>query len=433
MVGFDDSRQAKSRGEPAAAESPRLAAATARAGWRWIAGLVLLPTGVFLELVLHERAWGWLGILHLRPYFTDIVAILASGEAWHSGIDPFAPNPFDPMHRPHVYGPWWLVTGWLGLRPYDALWLGPLLDGTFLLVAALVLAPRGAKEWIAAVALLVSPPMLLALERANNDLIVLLLLAAAAWLITRPRWAAGLSGAILISVAAVLKMYPAAALGGLAGCIRTRRGLVLVLVAVSAMAISVWLEANGFRRALAVTPRPYSIFAYGAAVSAVTWRTLVSARGWLLLGAALAVGVFGSNLIRNRRQLWTSVPLAAPRGFGFVMGALCWLGCYLIASNYSYRAVLLLLPAGLWLQQWKLREFARAARWQCAGWIIVLWLMVPKRWLAVAALAPSSAGALVPLSIVVGFEQTLVLLLTLALAVASTGWLVRNLRARGTT
>jgi hypothetical protein len=84
-----------------------------------------------------------LSIFSDRPYFLDLVAVLAAGQAHAAGLDVYVPpNPFDPFGRPHCYGPWWLVTGVLGLTVAEARWLGLLLALAFIASAAAVLAPR---------------------------------------------------------------------------------------------------------------------------------------------------------------------------------------------------------------------------------------------------------------------------------------------------
>jgi hypothetical protein len=398
-----------------------------RRSWRWIGGLVLVPTFLFLLLVLDERAWAWLGILHVRPYFADTLAILAAGQARHAGLDPFAPNPFDPLHRPHVYGPLWLMTGSFGLTVTDTLWVGAMLDTVFVIAAAFFLAPRNLGRWTAAAVLLAAPPILLALERANNDLVVFLLLVAAAWLVSRPHRWAPFAGVALAVVAAALKLYPVAALAAFGALVRERRGRVLLAAALGFAGLLAWSGADGFRAVLGLTPRPFSIFGYGATISRATWITLAATRAWLLAGAGAASVLFGPVLVCRRRELWEGVPRDGPIGLAFVFGALTWVACYVGASNYCYRAVLLLLPAAAWIAQLDEGRHASVARWQLAGWAIVFWLMVPKRWLAVAALSEPHARAIGPLSFVIGFEQMLVFGLTVALAVAALGWGGRNL------
>ena len=106
-----------------------------RVRWRVAVGAGALL--VFCALVTHEERWADLGVDHIKPYyFLDTVTLLSAGQAWHAGRDPYLPpNPFDPLGRPHSYGPWWLVSGPLGLTTADAAWLGPLLGLVLLFYA----------------------------------------------------------------------------------------------------------------------------------------------------------------------------------------------------------------------------------------------------------------------------------------------------------
>src|SRR5690606_10193032 len=139
-----------------------------------------------------------------------------------AGGDPYEHNPLDPYNRPHVYGPWWLVTGELGLVRSDAWWLGSMLVLATAVVGAKLLAPRNWRELMGAGAVLVSPPVILAMERGNNDLVVVLLLSGAAWMVTRRSWIGAVGGGALVVTAAALKLYPLAALPALAARATTR-------------------------------------------------------------------------------------------------------------------------------------------------------------------------------------------------------------------
>ena len=393
------------------------------------AGVLLL----LLALFAHDDAWAWLGIEHYPgKQFIDTIAVLSAGQAWHAGLNVYLPNPFDIFGRPHVYGPWWLVTGPMGLTVADALWIGPLLGLAFLVAAAGVLAPRRPGTAVVAGLLLAAPPVLLAFERGNNDLVVFILLASGGALLAHPRRSAGAAG--LLWLAAALKIYPLVALPALAAQKASRRAILGGIGLAGAGCLLVFLLWHAdYTGALAVAPRPYSIFTYGVSLLALMW--VWPARQVAVIVQFLAVGMAAPAaavwLWRRSRVLWEAVPSTGAVAAWFFAGAASWCFCYLANTNYPYRAVLLLLPARLWLDQagGPDRVAAGVARVQLAAVIAFTWLLPLKARLA--SLLGRWSGADVGLGFIVGVEQALVAGVTVALLISLAGWLWRRLRIAG--
>jgi hypothetical protein len=85
----------------------------------------------------------------------------------------------------------------------------------------------------------------------------------------------------------------------------------------------------------------------------------------------------------------------------------------------------LFFPARFWLQETS-GAVGRTARWQLVGWLAVLWITVPKRLLAMNSIEQPDGSVPTWLAVTVGFEQALVVVLTLALAIGLGGWLARR-------
>jgi hypothetical protein len=396
----------------------------ARRGGLLVAAVSLLVLMIFFVACLDERVWEIFGIHHLTPYFSDLVAVLAAGDARQAGLDIYARiNPLDPFGRPHVYGPWWTLTSAVGLTRSDAWWLGLLLILAFVGTAALVLRPRTMRGAVIASLLLCAPPVLLGLERGNNDLIIFLLIAIAGWMVNRTR---GGAAAAAITLAAALKIYPIAALPALAAGRITRKAMWVSLVGTAVLCAAIaaiWW--HDYRAALALAPRPTTIFAYGLDVSLRTWAGLPERHLAVAFGAIIAMAAGGFALIRGGEELWRAVPLSGTAAAFFVSGTAMWCFCYLATINYPYRLVLLFFPARLWLQE-DSGAITRSARWQLAGWLAVLWITVPKRLLAMNSIEQPDGSVPTWLAVTVGFEQALVVVLTLALMVGLGGWLARR-------
>ena len=384
-----------------------------------------------LALITHEEAWEGLGVQHLQPYFFDLVAILAAGQAWHQGLDVYASNPLDPFGRPHVYGPWWLVSGPLGLTTADARWLGALLGLAFVVAATAVLAPRRPGAALVSLLLLLSPPVLYGIERANNDLVVFLLFAAGGALAVRASGRAAEWGAGLLGLAAALKIYPLAALPALAARAAPRRRVLGWLAGAAGACLLVFLLwRTDYTSALAGAPRPETIFAYGWRVLPLAWSKLPHLRGPMLFGGLPVLALAAVWIVARRGKLLAAVPCTGAATAWFVCGALAWLFCWAANTNYPYRAVLLLLPAGLWLAQAEGTDAPRAAlaRTQLAACVLAFWLWPLKAWWA-GAIGGGLPGADIWLAAVFAIEQTLVAAINLALALGVAGWAWRRWHA----
>lgn len=392
--------------------------------WRGAVLAAALVLGGFSLLLVNGRLWGLWGVQHMRPYFLDLVAVLAAGEAHGRGLDVYEGNPLDPYGRPHVYGPAWLLSGRLGLTGDDAGWLGALLAAAFVTTACLLAAPRTRSAIVLTVLALLSPPVVLGLERGNNDLVVFLLLAlAAVAAVARPAPAAwGAAGAV--AFAAALKFYPLAGLAALAGSRDSWRRLFWPAAAGAAAFGLVWLvQADQIARVLALTPKPATIFAHGLGVIHITWTLLSAVRGWLLLGAVPAAVLGLAWLWWRRRELAALLPRDGLTTTAWLAGAAAWLTCFVVSASFPYRVVLLLLLLPALLRA----DAPRAGREFAALLAGTFWLMAPKFWFANSAeIDSANTTALHVLSVIAGADQALFVLIALTLCWVTGAWAVRR-------
>jgi len=394
--------------------------------WPLLVGVVVML--VFAAGVVFPGLFLALGVNAIHPIFIDLIAILAAGEAAQQGWDVYASNPLDPLGRPHVYGPWWLVTGMVGLLRVDAWWLGLLLAVIFVATAVKVLAPRNLRTTFIAILLLVSQPVLLAIERGNNDLIIFLLLTAAVWLVTRISWVSSLLAAALVILAAALKLYPVAALPALAARATTRGRMLLLVVGTGLVCGGIILSSLAvYQRVAELAPEPLTVFGYGLKLSYYLLPEIAWKRYWMLSGAIPVLLFFFWSCWRKRREFWNLVPTTGFTAGCYVAGAICWCLCYAATINYSYRMLLLLLPARLWLQREGTAKAGYVVRLQ---WISVLLLFWTPRVIDYLLIlnkedryfdGPPFSWA------VVGIEQALAAGVTITLLWALVGWGWRRL------
>jgi hypothetical protein len=385
-----------------------------RPAWFWPVASVALVLAVLCACVLDEALWLRLGVFHIKPYFADWLAVLAASDARAAGADPYLiPNYFDPLGRPHIYGPWWLELSRLGLTRDHNFVSGLVLSLTGLGAGAWMLRPRGPGSALAAATVLGAPGFLLAYERANNDLVIVLLLAAAGVAIGRGAGFGRVVAIILLVFAAGLKIYPVAAAGLLLAARPTgwRGDGVRLGLAALGFGLIALIHGDEFLRAMALVPRVDTAQAYGLPVISYLWRNPAMLHGWLLAGLLPGFGFWLWRAWRGRR-----IPVG---GMGptekawLLAGAGVWLLCYAVNTNFCYRIILLLLPAAAWLRAAQdLPTAGRAhARWAVGGLIVTVWLAV----FHPAMMQISTQTALRACAWALGLENGLVLGLTLYL------------------
>lgn len=319
-----------------------------RGPWLALVGATLL---MLTLLVLRPGSFFDLGINSYGTWFLDSYAILASNDAQALGLDVYKPNPLDPFHRPHVYSSWWLCLGRLGLTRADTLWVSIVLVGGFVAVSLAILRPRRYSEAAAYAAVLLAPPMLLAINRANNDLVVFILLAILpVCALARSRVVRNLAP-FLIAFATGLKYYPAAAaLLLLAGRDRreARARVVIQALLFAVVGISI---AGDLRRLPGLMPKTEGLMTFGSTAipSLLDWRL----GPWVVLAGVVGLGIAAALWARQARS---STPDAAAGEadaceLRFVLGAALLCACFWLGMNQSYRWVF-----AIWLAPWLWRE-----------------------------------------------------------------------------
>lgn len=337
----------------------------------WVAGLTLTA---WIAGAIWPRLLVLFGISDYGTIYLDSYAVLAALDAVRLGLDPHAgPNNLDVLFRPHVYSDWWLELRWLGLTREHNFLVGTACVGAFALTAWNTMRPRNLREALWLAALMISPPVMLAVNRANNDLVIFVLLAGCGLVAAAPVWWRAALAVACLGLATGLKYFPAPA--GLAFLwirpVRRSPAVLLGGLLVVALALaSVWAQVDRSRFTIAS-----GIYTMGAPL---WWRDL----GWtdkasalpslLLIGvSALALAWGGLTTGMTERGEPRERLLAA-------LGAIVLLGCFLAGVNYAYRWVFALWPAfWLWRQaaDGSLPGRSRwVARLACVLVLLCLWL-----------------------------------------------------------
>ena len=273
--------------------------------------------------------------------FLDMQGHLASSHAFANGtLVPGKPVPGDPIQRIHSGPTWMLWLGFTGLGPDHTIPFAAFCLAAFLATVAITIRPRNATESMTLLLCLLSPPLMLLVERGNIDLLVYVALAGAFALLgsslVRARW----YGWLLIAGFVGFKYYPALAFAGLTEMPANRRTkLLLLTLAAATVALFIgwnWQEilyVSGHQ----VENRFYPFFGsrellliIGCEFQAAIWISLL---GWLVLTIGLAIlpgPLSKGELAGNARKI------------SFVGGAAIVLFCFLATSSPDYRLVFFL-------------------------------------------------------------------------------------------
>ena len=339
----------------------------------WVAFFYLHPKAL-VQVGVHHFQIGFAGVGYKELWFFDLLAVLAANDAAAAGIDPYTPNRFDFLSRPHVYGPLWLCLRHFGITRQHLIPLGLILGIAFVIVAIRVLSPKSAGACLWSAGVLLTTPVLLALERANNDLVVFLLLTPVVPLLVSERRFLGWLAVVLIAFAAALKYYPAVAaivlLGaGAARIVRSRlavSALGLLLIAVQVVAL---VPKN------ATVPQPDGIFSFGGIA---VFRELGVRAMWpqvvVILSALIAVVLWWrSSWFRD----WQPGLRWRREWLYFILGSAVLTGCFFIGQHFAYRWIFAVWMAPFWWVVLRAREtplgVRRIAKVTTVLFVIMLW------------------------------------------------------------
>ena len=360
----------------------------------WAYGLAVLPLVASALLLagpdrLYQTAFGFQA---LDPSFADARNLTAAVDCAADGMDPLVHNPCDPWGRPLNYPRVWVQAfGLLSLGQSRTVLVGAAF--ALLFAAGLVplirsLRPPGDAVWWAV--LVVSPPVILLLERGNIEGVVFALLVFA---VTTP---AARAGPLLWALATVGKIYPVTALPALLVHAGGRRRWLLLAAAAGVVAYFA-VTLPDLRVVMRTVPQATSL-SYGAPVlpANVLGVAEVSDRLRVLAGLVALVVVAGAWALGRRHRAGGS-HLAA-----FHTGAAVYAGTFVMGSNWDYRLVVAFLMVP------QLLEWAREASTRAVAWTMLLalaamsWMTAPViadaalSWVLLAGVAATVAASTGP-------------------------------------
>jgi hypothetical protein len=308
------------------------------------------PTAIRMAVLNHLRAQP------IPTRYIDLRFLLAGIETSRTGVDiwttciPCATAVgIPPADRPFNYP---AAVIWLGrifparLTPDDANWMGPLIDCAFLLCAALLLVSSHPSQVLFSLALLVSPPILLGLERANYDLLIFSLVFVNLTLIDR--WSNGLAYAGAFGLG-MLKIFPVATIIALLR--KTRKSLCWFAAVIAAELVFVVLSLKNFRALARNSGRGWQA-SYGYRVEFIALdKAITKYKGFPAhIAANLALPFLFAFCLATILIAWHNRDFLLSFLFksghkeraAFLAGAAIFSFSFVIGSNWNYRLIFLL-------------------------------------------------------------------------------------------
>jgi hypothetical protein len=296
-----------------------------------------------------DQAWRALGVTPLQPPFFDMHVINDYAACALKGVDPYTPQAcnVDSFNIP----PTWLWLGLLGVDGSDSAWLSAVLIATAMIVLVLLLRGRTWYHGVIALGAIVSPSVMMGVERGNLDLLILAIVGSAALIYNERSIARTCAAVMLLALGVALKLFPMLCISLASRFSRQALVVACVLAGLSLIYIDLTVEyVSLIRRNVPTT----FVLSYGYKAIFLGTDYLRREAGlspigltdtWLPAGAAAlilvcAIAVAGISF-RNRREFYPIDISTAGTAFLFGTGIYC--GTYLLGTNFIYRLMFLLL------------------------------------------------------------------------------------------
>ena len=336
---------------------------------------IILVASFFLIFLFVARTnsivdtWRIMGVDNsMTPRFADLRVVLAGAECYEMGIDPLTDNPCDPLGRILPYPRIWSTTiAATGLNQQDTDWLGLLVGLSFLISAFLMIGRMTLVEGLLFGAIMISPPVLLALERANIDLIIFsMLFIGTSFLISNkvPRIYKEILGIGILLIAALLKYYPIFALLITGTLPRIKRfawiAVVIFLLYLSCNLGEFYLCNAGVSKDIVPAFGAITLASYLSPARFDYLSSPWNSMNFAILSACLSLISLCLALLLRSSKAWGFTIDATRREFLlFCIGSSIFIGCYLTSTSFDYRLIFLLfcLPQiFLWRKSKKRQE-----------------------------------------------------------------------------
>ena len=316
--------------------------------------IVLLSLGQFVGW---DATWRSLDVTPLQPHFFDLHVITDYAACASKGVDPYVPHACNPAN--FNYPPIWL---WLGLwiDGSQSIWISVAITTAALAVVAALFKGRSAIDGVVAMVAILSPSVMMGIERNNCDLLILTLVGAAALIYQEQPKARTCWTVVLLGVAIVLKLFP---MFCIAIAARFNRRTVLFACVLVVLSLAYLAVISHYIPLIRRNVPTTFILSYGYKAlflgldhlrTEAELATIGLADTWLPIAAAALTLMFAATTalinFRNGRFFCTVANTTAGTAFLFGSGIYC--GTFLLGTNFIYRLMFLLLCLPQ-LQDWQ--------------------------------------------------------------------------------
>ena len=305
-------------------------------------GLSVWNPSRFQQLThLYGISWG-------QEPFYDSFAPLSWLECAQRGFNIYVTNPCDTRGSfpfPITYPPSWMLFNIPGLDTRYTEVVGIVWGLLFVVAVALLPLPRSIPGLLFHLLCTLSNAVAFALYQGNFDLVIFAgLTFATLW--PRPTRGARTAFAVLVASLTILKLYPIAALSGMA---RERLGQAAVSAGCVLLAVGIFVVTSwqGILHAVRMVPSTSVIDMFGAANLqkglAVLLPGLADQRQGVVIIVTVAAILLGLTSFRAVSAALPRIALAPRERFAFLIGAALIVFCFFAGVSFRYRAIFLLL------------------------------------------------------------------------------------------
>jgi len=304
----------------------------------WSLGLLIIIFGLLFQFYGYDKTWKLWNIPTMTPCFADTRVITAGAEACAKGLDPMVNNIGDPWNRRLNYPRVWQLLYAIGVNQAHTTYLGIGLIVLFLAGICLLFPSISNTTVVFIVGALVSPAVLLGVERANTDLLIFFLLAVSVVAAKRRH----LGSTALIFFGFILKLYP---IFGLMVLLRKKRSIFIVFSALSIVFVLLYafIKMEEILKIIEVTEKG-TFLSYGLNVFWTRVMLDYPARGIYakILSYLVALSLLAFSLTALSRNDLPQEDLELPYLDSFRAGSAIYVGTFLLGSNWDYRLMFLI-------------------------------------------------------------------------------------------
>jgi len=314
--------------------------------------------------------------------FSDLRVITHGADSVAKGLDPLISNPDDPWGRPVNYPRVWQILYSLGINKSQTVFLGLIMIFCFLTGVVVVLHNSTNMTIALGMGALISPAVLIGVERANIDLFIFFLVVTTIYFARK----SAILGDLLIIFSTALKLYP---IFGLTFMLRMRERKFLLHAGIVVAILSVyfaliWPELILISRA---TPRATDL-SYGMNVFWMRMQQFNYSLGLLshIICFALILVAACLAVVACRRPSILEMTDLGEGSFSFDsfrVGSSVYLGTFILGNNWDYRLSFLILvipQLSLWMasSNKQLRLCSKGAT--CALFASMWYLAISELW-----------------------------------------------------